>query len=83
MRLRRRSIDGDHSPAGGAYEIWVGNQATDEVLVFDGKTLSPVATIPVDTDNTPATSAPHLITFTPDHRFAMVACSSSTWPPIG
>ena len=41
--------------------------------MFDGQMLSLVATIPVDTDKTPAMSAPHLITFTPDHRFAMVA----------
>ena len=57
----------------GAYEVWVGNQTTDEVLIYDGRTLSLVATIPVDTDNTPTTSVPHLITFTPDHRFALVA----------
>jgi DNA-binding beta-propeller fold protein YncE len=56
-----------------AYEVWVGNQTTDAVLVFDGRTLALLATIPVDTDNTPATSAPHLITFTLDGRYAFVA----------
>ena len=61
------------SPAQVApYELWVGNQTTDEVFVFDGRTLSLAARIPVDTDNTPATSAPHLITFTPDQRYALV-----------
>lgn len=56
-----------------AYELWVGNQSTDEVLVFDGQTLSMVARIPMDGDGRPASSAPHLITFTPDYRLALVA----------
>jgi DNA-binding beta-propeller fold protein YncE len=58
---------------GPSYELWVGNQTTDEVLVFDGRTLSLVARIPVDSDDRPATSGPHLITFTPDNRLALVA----------
>ena len=56
-----------------SYEVWVGNQTTDEVLVYDGRTLSLLATIPMDADGTPSNSAPHLITFTPDHRYALVA----------
>jgi len=64
------------SPPSGAqvapYELWVGNQTTDEVLVYDGRTLSLITSILVDTDNTPTTSAPHLITFTPDQRYALV-----------
>lgn len=58
---------------GPSYELWVGNQTTDEVLIFDGRSLSLVARIPMDTDDRPATSGPHLITFTPDNRFALVA----------
>jgi len=58
---------------GPSYELWVGNQTTDEVLIFDGRTLALVARIPMDADDRPATSAPHLITFTPDGRFALVA----------
>jgi DNA-binding beta-propeller fold protein YncE len=56
-----------------SYELWVGNQTMDEVLIFDGRTLSQIARIPMDSDGTTATSAPHLIAFTPDNKYALVS----------
>ena len=56
-----------------SYEIWVTNQANDTLHIFNGRTLKPIAEIPVDNDGIPATSKPHTISFSPDGQYAYVA----------
>jgi YVTN family beta-propeller protein len=55
------------------YEVWVTDQAVDKVLVFDGKTLKPLAETLVDDDGQPATSKPHFVSFSPDYKYAYIA----------
>jgi DNA-binding beta-propeller fold protein YncE len=55
------------------YEVWVTNQATDAIHIFNGRTLSRIAEIPVDNDGQPATSKPHTISFSPNGQYAYVA----------
>jgi DNA-binding beta-propeller fold protein YncE len=60
-------------PPRPSYEIWITNQATDSVLVYDSRTLRKIAEIPVDDDGLHATSKPHTLSFSPDGRYAYVA----------
>jgi YVTN family beta-propeller protein len=55
------------------YEVWVTNQKTDTVRIYNGANLALIRKIPVDDDGLPATSKPHTISFTPDGRYAYVA----------
>ena len=55
------------------YEVWVTNQATDSVRIYNGANLALKTEIFVDDDGTPATSKPHTISFSPDGRYAYVA----------
>lgn len=55
-----------------AFEVWVGNEALDELYVLDGRTYRILATIQVDDDGKPDTSRPHWIAFSRDGRYAYV-----------
>jgi DNA-binding beta-propeller fold protein YncE len=61
------------TPARAAYEVWVTNQATDEVLVFADDGLNPAGRIALDAAGRPATLKPHMIAFSPDGKLAFVA----------
>ncbi|MDR7522479.1 MAG: hypothetical protein QN168_08450 [Armatimonadota bacterium] len=67
------SLAGRAASQAPAYEVWVANQGTDTILVYDGQTLARLAEFQVDDDGIPASSRPHMILFTPDGRYALVA----------
>src|SRR5687768_3508928 len=59
--------------ATGAYEIWITNQTQDRIEIYAAGDYRLLATIAMDSDGVAATSKPHMIMFSPDHRYAYVA----------
>ncbi|MSQ09624.1 MAG: YncE family protein [Dehalococcoidia bacterium] len=56
-----------------AFELWVADQGTDKLHVYDGTTLRQIAELTVDADGVPASSRPHMLVFSPEKEYLYVA----------
>jgi YVTN family beta-propeller protein len=55
-----------------AYELWVPNQADDQVNIYSSNGFQVLATIDVDTGGFAKGSKPHLVTLSPSGKYAYV-----------
>lgn len=55
------------------YEVWVPNQANDQVAIVQPETWQVLATVDVNTGTTFKSAKPHIVTFSPSSKYAYVA----------